>query len=368
MVIPRHWRRHGLLRRASIGTLALVSFIGIATTAATAQRISPAKKLSPTQLGLNFYKGKTITYVIPAAPGGGYYAFGSTITPFLAQYLGATVNDEVIPQGSTLPGQDAAAAAHPDGLTIGEIGISADVSVIFTGIPGLNFNPLRESFLGSGGTTPSAYLVAPGGPFKTWKAAENGAQFSECLPPTGAQIQNSAILYPAFGLHGKILDGYANTSAIVQGFIRGDCAVTDVPLSTAGPLIQGGQAIPILLTAKPAKGELYSSLVQGVPTIAKQLAATPPKTSKAQRAVQALVNIDGGNSYEVFTGTKVPVDEVLALRAAVEWALKNPQFIAKAQGLGLATGYHSGFQDKLTFQDDLKNEPLVVSYLHGAGA
>src|ERR1700753_3478387 len=87
-----------------------------------------------------FYKGKTITWDVPSAPGGSFYTSATVLAPLVGKYLGATVNSVSVPAGATVAGQDQAAAAPNDGLTIGTLNVSADVSNAATKQPGINFD------------------------------------------------------------------------------------------------------------------------------------------------------------------------------------------------------------------------------------
>ncbi len=86
------------------GGLLLLPAVGSAAS-------TTAKQPTALQKGLAFYKGKTVTFIIPSAVGGSVDQLGRDVGAEMGQYLHATFNYENIPTGNLIPGQDTLAAS-----------------------------------------------------------------------------------------------------------------------------------------------------------------------------------------------------------------------------------------------------------------
>ena len=75
---------------------------------------------APAQTGADFFKGKTVTYIVATAPGGGYDLYGRLVAEYMQRHLpGSTFIVRNVPGAGHLIGTNAIYAAKPDGLTIG---------------------------------------------------------------------------------------------------------------------------------------------------------------------------------------------------------------------------------------------------------
>jgi tripartite-type tricarboxylate transporter receptor subunit TctC len=67
-----------------------------------------------------FFRGKTVTYIVAVGPGGGYDAYGRLLTRHLEKYLPETrIIVRNVPGAGHIVGANTIYAARPDGLTIG---------------------------------------------------------------------------------------------------------------------------------------------------------------------------------------------------------------------------------------------------------
>ena len=68
----------------------------------------------------DFFKGKTVTYIVATGPGGGYDTYSRLIARYLQKYLpGSRVLVRNVPGAGHIVGANTIYAAKPDGLTIG---------------------------------------------------------------------------------------------------------------------------------------------------------------------------------------------------------------------------------------------------------
>ena len=70
--------------------------------------------------GAEFFKGKTVTYIVATAPGGGYDTYGRLVAEYMQRNLpGSTFIVKNMPGAGHIIGTNAIYASKPDGLTIG---------------------------------------------------------------------------------------------------------------------------------------------------------------------------------------------------------------------------------------------------------
>jgi tripartite-type tricarboxylate transporter receptor subunit TctC len=89
-----------------------------ATTAATTTTAPPTTTTTPTPTGpsaAEFYKGKTISILVPSAPGGTFDLISRGMAPYLAKYTGASTQ---IVNSANIEAQNKLAASKADGLTV----------------------------------------------------------------------------------------------------------------------------------------------------------------------------------------------------------------------------------------------------------
>src|SRR6516162_9342568 len=68
----------------------------------------------------DYFKGKTITYIVATSPGGGYDTYGRLIARYMQKYLpGSRIIVKNVPGAGNIIGANEIYAARADGLTIG---------------------------------------------------------------------------------------------------------------------------------------------------------------------------------------------------------------------------------------------------------
>ena len=89
----------------------LTAVLGLALAYAAPAMADPAA---------DYFKGKTVTYIVATGPGGGYDSYARAISRYLPKYLnGARVLVRNVPGAGHIVGAIEIYAAKPDGLTIG---------------------------------------------------------------------------------------------------------------------------------------------------------------------------------------------------------------------------------------------------------
>jgi tripartite-type tricarboxylate transporter receptor subunit TctC len=189
-------------------------------------------------------------------------------------------------------------------------------------------------------------------------------QVTEPVQPTGSGAINLLLFNGVFGIHFRAIPGYASTNALLAGLIRGDGCVTNTSLSSLASDITGGIVIPILANIRVPKTNLLYSYLANVPTYAEAVQKYKKfiKTGTGKAAVPAFIEA-GAVTRILFVPPKTPQIEQAALRAAFEWASKNPNLQAKESALALPTGYVSGKDAKTEYTTYLSSAKRARNFL-----
>src|SRR6185436_363731 len=123
--------------------------IGIALPAAFLAASSAAA-----QNGAEFYKGKTVTYIVSTAPGGGFDLYGRLVSDYMQKYLpGSTFVVKNVPGAGHLIGANTIYASRADGLTIGTFTTGLLYNQIVK-LDGVQFDLEKMSWIGKASSDP----------------------------------------------------------------------------------------------------------------------------------------------------------------------------------------------------------------------
>ena len=353
----------GLVRTTSL-VLTLVFGAAVPALATTrSPHISNGKSTTPIEKGRAFYKGQTLTMLAAGAAGGAIDLPFRLLATAIGSYLHATVNVEDIVPGASIPEQDTLAASTPNGLTIGWINALSDASFVLTKTAGLNFNPAREAYLAEEDGSLDV-LVAQPHTLANFAALKSSSSEISTLTETSGSVNTILrVMLGVLGVKANYISGYSSTTAETQGFARGDGQLVMLGLSNIGPLIAGGLAVPIAVTAKPPKGLAYAKYLAGVPTLAQLLATYPAKTKALANQYTALTALQSLLGVTIATQTSVAQDKVDALRAAFAWAFKQKSVQQSLLNIGDNPNSASPTTAKQLFIQALKIGPTVVQYM-----
>ncbi len=317
--------------------------------------------------GLAFYKGKTMSAYNIASIGGPFYDFVVAAQPYLAQYLGTTVNVVSITTGNSVPGQDALAHATPDGLSIGVLNVLNDVSLVLTNTPGINFNPARMAYIGATGPATQPFLALPNSQYKSFDdviAASKAGTLKVLTQTSGTVNTLLRTWFGVMGLKPQWISGYSSLSLETTGFLRGDGPLAEIGLSNSCGALIAGQAVAIATNIIPPLGTNCRKYVTGVPTF-KNFEQKYAKTAKQKKLFNTLLALDAASGTPFVTQTSVASYKVAALRAALQWTFKQPAFLTAMLGFGLNPKYTDPVVAKSNYQESIKLGPQVVCYIQG---
>jgi tripartite-type tricarboxylate transporter receptor subunit TctC len=355
---------------ACCSVVSLPGILGNLASATTGHRDEASA--STLSRGLRFYRGKTITYIVPAAAGSQSDEFGREVTPLIGDYLHATVDVIDVAAGGQIAGSDEIAHAAPNGLTFGSLAATSAISDAITNTPGFNFNPERLPFIGSTGPINSVWVASKNSPYTSWRSLFNATPADPVVTLTessGALLLNTQAVFASFGISYHLITGYSNSTSILAGFVRGDGPETVLPITVGMPEVIAGVATPLLLGSPISKKSPEAKYLSGVPTVAELGSeyASELKTPHEKAVYKAYQSLSAANGQLVATAVGTPAPQIAALSAALKWALTRPSTQTFDLDNLLSTAYLSGPAAKVLYTSALKESKVLAPYATPAG-
>ena len=272
---------------------------------------------------LNAYKGRTVTYIVATAAGGGYDGYGRLSARFLEKHLpGSTFVVVNRPGAGHIIGTNLIYTAKPDGQTIGTF----NTGVIYSQIlkrKSVRYDLSKMSWIGKAAAESRTIMVSTKTPFM------NFLDFQKAKEPVKMAISgigSSAymelqLLAKVFEANFKLLPGYSGSDdemAMMRGEVVGKMGST----GGQGAFVRSGRGRFVLRIG----GEWPSDLTPAMR--GEDIAKT-----NLQKAVITLI----GSQADMFRVTagppKIRKDRLDALRAAYDAAFKDPQLLAEGKKL-----------------------------------
>src|SRR5436190_998721 len=112
------------------------------------------------QTGADFFKGKTVTYIVSTAPGGGYDLYGRLVSEYMQKYLpGSTFIVKNVPGAGHMIGANTIYASKADGLTMGTF-VTGLIYNQLIKADGVKFDLTKMSWIGKAASEPRVITIA----------------------------------------------------------------------------------------------------------------------------------------------------------------------------------------------------------------
>jgi tripartite-type tricarboxylate transporter receptor subunit TctC len=293
---------------ALLGTLACAGVIAAAPTAS-----------AQTAPDVGYYKGKTLTYVVATAAGGGYDFYARLIAEYMAPHLpGVTIVVKNMPGAGHLIGANYTYNARPDGLTMGTFNTGLIYNQLI-GREGVKFDLRKMSWIGKASSDPRVLVVPPDSPIKTLEDLKRpGEPFKFAVSGVGsANFNETTMLKEALHLNIKIITGY-NGNDDQLAVRRGEINAVFGSRSSYESFVSNGYGRYVLQVGGDEKSP-------------PQLSAVMKDASKEAKEIVALMESQAEISRLTAGPPKIPAARLAALQMAYEKALKDPELQAKAE-------------------------------------
>jgi tripartite-type tricarboxylate transporter receptor subunit TctC len=250
-----------------------------------------------------FYKGKTITWVVSAEPGGPTDVIARILVPHVGKETGTKILVKNMTGGSMEGDNWTFNEGKRDGLTVLTEVTGALMLNDMLKSPGVQYTTEKFNFLT--GVVPELCVaaVSPKAPYKTFDAVRKAKGIKVGASSAKGYIAVSgAITSAILGLDAKVITGYQGMKSVLLAVAQGemDMVIASEPdIVLAG---KNGDVVPIFVVS----GE-RSSLMPNIPTM-KELGVTVPKElDDAYRTIAS-------NTRAVALPPGVPAERVAYLR------------------------------------------------------
>jgi tripartite-type tricarboxylate transporter receptor subunit TctC len=307
---------------------------------------------SAAQEGADFYKGKTVTYIVATAPGGGYDTYGRLITEYMQKYLpGSTFVVRNMPGAGHLIGANAIYAARPDGLTMGTFNTGLIYNQLM-GSEGVKFDMTKMSWIGKAGSEPRVVVCAPESPIKTFedlRAQKEPVKFAVSGVGSSNYVETT-IFINALKLPIRMVTGY-NGNEDQMAIRRGEITCGMGSRSSFDGFVKNGYGH-------------YIAQVGGSEKDVRQLRDLV--TDPAAKELVALIQSQGDIARLTAGPPGIPKDRLDALRAAYRKALEDPELQARAAKLDRPVDPAYGDAVLNAVKEALSQKPETIALLKQA--
>ncbi|MDP2356870.1 MAG: tripartite tricarboxylate transporter substrate-binding protein [Beijerinckiaceae bacterium] len=297
-----------------------------------------------------FFNGKSVTYIVATAPGGGYDTYGRLVAEYMQKYLpGSTFVVRNMPGAGHLVGTNALYASKPDGLTLGTF----NTGLIYTQLAkhsGVKFDLTKMSWIGKAATDPRAVIIAAQSPIKSWpdltkmKDPQNFATSG----PGGANFVETLALTAILKLPIKMLPGYNGTDDQLA-MRRGEIVGSIGSRSSFEQFVANGYG-------------RFVGQFGGTRKDLPQMSQYVKGNAEAERLVR-LITAQGDIARLTAGPPGVPAPQLAGLRDAYRQAMEDKDMQARADKLGLPVEPLFGEDVAKAVSEALNQSPEVVNLL-----
>jgi tripartite-type tricarboxylate transporter receptor subunit TctC len=307
----------------------------------------------------DFYKEKTIRFIVGQAAGGGYDAYTRTVAQHISKHIPgnpAVTVENMTGAGSLVAANYVYNNAKPDGLTVGNWN-SAFVLNQALGDPNVRFDARKFGWLGAPSKGIPVCVVMGFAGVKTFDDILKSGKSLRMggTAPGSHSVDLPLMLNKMLGTKFNVVSGYQGTAQVKLAMQRrevdGDCTNWESVIATRRDLLDAtgdDRLIPFIIHARVDDPEL-----KGVPlftTVLKEdVNVATYRAYMAQMEYQRPLTVSPGT----------PKERLDILRRAFKATLSDPEFGAQARKSKLDITYVSGEEAEKIVQEVLSISPKV---------
>jgi len=322
--------------------------MGAGALAAAVMAASP----SYAQTGADFFKGKTVTYIVSTSPGGGYDLYGRLISEYMQKHLpGSTFIVKNVPGAGHLIGTNTIYASKADGLTIGTFNTGLIYNQLI-GAEGVKFDLTKMSWIGKAASEPRVFVIGAQSPIKTFaelQAQKEPVNFATSGIGSSNYVEINS-LTNVLKLPVKVLTGY-NGNDDQLAMRRGEVTGGMGSRSSFEQFVKNGYGRFIAQIGGKEKD---------IPQL-KDLVKDPSALS-----IVALIQSQGDIARLTAGPPDIPKDRLAALQDAYRKALEDKELQDKAANLERPVDPAYGDDVLKMIQAALNQKPEIVANLKSA--
>jgi len=293
------------------------------------------------------FPNRTVTLIVPFAPGGDFDTSSRVLATYLSKYLPnqPTVIVKNIPGGNTTIGLNTVFNAKPDGYTL----VTADLpgAVLGPMLGQANYNLTKLDWIGQVFDQPYVAAVSKKSGITDLKSLQ--AHSNLLVGTTGITTTaglGAFVTMHELGVSTKTIPSAGSTPSVLAA-AQGAVDFVQFPYNAMRQEIQSGLLTPLWVDAAARL-----SVLPNVPTIGE---LGYPKLANVVSLISAIGTTPG-----------TPASRVAILQAAFQKAMNDPGFIAKMNSDHLKPVYLSGTDTEAVVQTDLSVMQKYVPQIKAA--
>jgi tripartite-type tricarboxylate transporter receptor subunit TctC len=319
----------------------------VAALAGLAMTATPAAA----QQGADFFKGKTVTYIVATAAGGGYDFYGRLVSEAMQRYLpGSTFVVRNMPGAGHILGANAIYASRADGLTLGTFNTGLIYNQLI-GLEGVKFDLAKMSWIGKAASDPRVFVITKDSPIKSFEDLKKSSQVNFATSGVGsASYVETKILADALGLPIKVITGYNGTEDMMA-MRRGEIVGIIGSRSSFDDFKQNG----------------YASYIAQIGGNDKDVPQLSSFVNNAEgKAMVALIQSQSDLSRFTAGPAAIPAERLVTLRAAYKSAMEDKDLQAKALKGGRPIEAAYGDELATLVKEAMNQTPQTIALLSAA--
>ena len=304
----------------------------------------------------NYFKGKTVTYIVATGAGGGYDTYGRLIARFMQKYLpGSRMIVRNVPGAGHIIGANTIYTSRADGLTIGMFNTGLIYNQLM-GLPGIKFDLTKFSWIGKASDEIRVMVVSTKSGYKSIDdvlKAKGPVKFAAAGVGSAAYL-DTRILDFVLPIEIQTVTGFDGAEGELS-MMRGEVVAETGIASSFDQFVKNKNGFYAL-----AMSRLAHEVLPGVP-----LASDYVKDEQGKRLLALLEALsDLGRLTAGPPG--IPADVLKVLRDAHEKAVKDPELIAEAMKVNIPVKFGSGEFVTQRIKEALTQTPQTVALLKQA--
>lgn len=304
-----------------------------------------------------FFRGKTVTVIVPHAKGG-MDTYARAVAPYLARQLpGSKIEVRNVPGEGSILGKNLVFEAEPDGLTLGFATTAGNLLAEWAGQPGISYKTSEFSLIGRVNAEAHVLAVSPASGYRNLGDLLRAGKFSMGFAGVGSDDYYVGLI--AARLLGLQVEARADYSSSLDASFACVKGLVDAVLfseSSLRPQLEAGTLVAVAVFG----GRRLPSL-SSVPTIYE--AAAPGD----QAFLRTLVKI-----YELdrtfYAPPGLPESRLAALREAFDRVMADAEFIHDMEALRRPLAPLSGTACAGLLSEILASESRIKPMVAGLAA
>jgi tripartite-type tricarboxylate transporter receptor subunit TctC len=338
-------------KSATVSLVAL-GLLGLSLSGGSAGASSTAKSAPA-----GFYARKTLTLLVPNAPGGDMDVTARLIAPYLRKALGASAIRILDVKGAGgVIGLNRLWSSPNNGFTIGYTSMPTVIMTSLLNGSSVKYDASKFVYIGRASTAPRVLVVSSKSGIKNIAGLKAASKVTMSIQGFDDDFYTQAAIASSLGINVRFISGFDSLAAETVSVSNGATTGLESSLAAESSVITAGLVKPILM--------LSNSPVKGFESIPTWISIVPEAGKPLAEAFQSLILL--GRSF--FAPPGVPTAAVTALSDALKTALQDTDLKRRLIKAEVPPVYMSGADEGAAVADIWKSLQSTLAPLKDAKA